>query len=1098
MNQKQTQMTSRTGTQCGKSLDVLFKDDVFVDFFNTFLNLPVFGQTPLWLPCENQWYFCPEIPCIQDVRSGSFLEWLKVHRFSFFKQTELYHHYTLCQELLQYASSQDVRNWTLADQWLLRRCLGSVRGMRHFSAFLQGTGGEELVMFFVRVNCLLQINWRKDRIQKNVYQALLTVIKLLHLTEGSPVMATCHISYEDFLQINSVTEPSGMKHQVLDQMKSKALCRLQSYWLPKFFSYCKVSITQVTECVSIAKEYEDRASCLTPVERPAPSDPRRWSLGTPPTEGAAVTRVYCSKARKRQLWKGHQRPGKRGRVVAEEPDEVGALQWLPMPDGGDEDKRGGRGHRKFRNHREEGWMRGSLLVGKCPVPPPITSHSSDLSVTPHACIKTPICHLPSVSSTSALRPTPPSGQPRRSPQYDEHLSLALSADALAGGPYENYLRGSGQEVMLHNLGLWQELDGFLHLLLYMELGPSKALRQMLAEKIMTVYLTDSWKCTGRPEGERRRTYLTKSTVSNLVTLLPSGDVLPWIYTAKQELCPIFSPTYNTFLDEEDKHLLLYLFARIEVKGKVSHETAATSSGPGAPEQQVRRMREALALCQACIEPLTEETWALVPLEEVRRGGSIHLNYKKIVGTTEKPEVASSSQAQQSLNLQKAKEIYLPVAHRPTSRPTSIREVMKCPNNLTHFQNYLKTHHAYGALLFYQRVEKLRNVDSVIQGIKINSVVDTFFRRPDAEDYLQCRAYLISQIPKMRYVSSDVIFAAQDLVFKSLEATWFRKYCDTFPPHTYAVKPRTTLTGQPKIAWRVFSRFIKRIGHFLNSMKDSETRSKFETYLTKNWLDYSLKPTVKLLERRGIKSVGQGSDDSHLTRRVINNKLVTVEFLANDLSFFLETESFKNIADSATRMALEGMHGEIDDVFLHQKGELIIKLFLKSSLSPELNININESTRDSVHHNFSLGKVDRSLFHEAIMAIFPNLIFCWKKFCSQKVEEVGVCKEEDKAVPETKEFETVGCRKTKTIMTTEDDHSTLRFSLSEGLTLIFPYTRLQVKSHVSLLPLDPDPMGRRSSKVPSPELSNRRRTSLRPILSPQMSPSRSNSIIHLPP
>uniref|UniRef100_A0A4W5K8B6 Uncharacterized protein n=1 Tax=Hucho hucho TaxID=62062 RepID=A0A4W5K8B6_9TELE len=94
------------GGQCDKALADLFKDDVFVDFFNTFLNLPVFGQTPLCVLSENKWYLCPEIPRIQDVRRGGFLVWLSVHRLTHFKQTELYNYYSLCKEFLQFSSCE--------------------------------------------------------------------------------------------------------------------------------------------------------------------------------------------------------------------------------------------------------------------------------------------------------------------------------------------------------------------------------------------------------------------------------------------------------------------------------------------------------------------------------------------------------------------------------------------------------------------------------------------------------------------------------------------------------------------------------------------------------------------------------------------------------------------------------------------------------------------------------------------------------------------------------------------------------------------------------------------------------------------------------
>ncbi|XP_036821964.1 uncharacterized protein LOC118944819 isoform X3 [Oncorhynchus mykiss] len=763
--------------------------------------------------------------------------------------------------------------------------------MRRFCSFVKGTRGEELVTFFVKVERLLQIHWQQDGSQRNRYQALLTVIKAVHLTEGSSIMTTCRIPSEGLLKIFSGSEPGGMD-QILYEMRSKALCRLQSYWLPQYLCSCKLSITKLKECASIVKEYEDIASNLTLVEIPALLDPLGWSLGSPPSEGPTVTRTYCSKVRKRLLWRAHQRPGTGLRVgAAGMPDGPAMQQWLPMAGDGDQgectnivhlmsrhgeeivvsgDKtHGGNGKREGRSKRGgSGSSKRSTstpLLRKVssaslgprtgvPILPSkslsnLDSSSTDPIIPPHACMETPICHLPSITTTPVTStPDPPSRPVWGTPHYDEHLSLALSADALAGGPYENFLRVSGQRVMLHHLGLWQELDGFLNLLLKMEDGPSKALRQVLARKIIAVYLSDAWQCVSRPEGEWCTTYLTKSTVCHLINLLPSGNVMPWIYTAKQELCQvgvkpfltavcgghqsenmesrfiiytsshslitksciqclstkfslfpfeqILGPTYNAFLDEEDKVILFYLFTQNEVKGKVSRRATAPSSAPTAPEQQVRRMREALALCQACAEPLTEETWALLPLEDVRTGGSVHLHYRKtnlydlpfetlaekypkvaveaiskthrlyydwkpVQGTiqitfklflsasminksmkhnnkmcpseeTKKPVVTSSPK--KSFHLMKDKDHSF--AEKPSMRPRFLEEVMRSPTNLDFFKRYLRAYDAHGALNFYHEVDKLRNVDSLVQKTKINSIVSRFLRRADASNHTE--------------------------------------------------------------------------------------------------------------------------------------------------------------------------------------------------------------------------------------------------------------------------------------------------------------------------------------------------------------------------
>nr|XP_046213699.1 regulator of G-protein signaling protein-like [Oncorhynchus gorbuscha] len=1047
--------------------------------------------------------------------------------------------------------------------------------MRRFCSFVKGTRGEELVTFFVKVERLLQIHWQQDGSQRNRYQALLTVIKAVHLTEGSSIMTTCRIPSEGLLKIFSGSEPGGMD-QILYEMRSKALCRLQSYWLPQYLCSCKLSITKLKECASIVKEYEDIASNLTLVEIPALLDPLGWSLGSPPSEGPTVTRTYCSKVRKRLLWRAHQRPGTGLRVgAAGMPDGPAMQQWLPMAGDGDQgectnivhlmsrhgeeivvsgDKtHGGNGKRESRSKRGGSGSSkrststpllrkvSSASLGHRTAPLPVVpilpskslsnldSSSTDPIIPPHACMETPICHLPSITTTPVTStPDPPSRPVWGTPHYDEHLSLALSADALAGGPYENFLRVSGQTVMLHHLGLWQELDGFLNLLLKMEDGPSKALRQVLARKIMAVYLSDAWQCVSRPEGEWCTTYLTKSTVCHLINLLPSGNVMPWIYTAKQELCQILGPTYNAFLDEEDKVILFYLFTQNEVKGKVSRRATAPSSAPTAPEQQVRRMREALALCQACAEPLTEETWALLPLEDVRTGGSVHLHYRKtnlydlpfetlaekypkvaveaiskthrlyydwkpVQEETKKPVVTSSPK--KSFHLMKDKDHSF--AEKPSMRPRFLEEVMRSPTNLDFFKRYLRAYDAHGALNFYHEVDKLRHVDSLLQKTKINSIVSRFLRRADAKDYLQCSANLISQIPKMRYVSPDIIFAAQDLVIKSLEATWFKKYQETFPPCTNVTDTSTrtiVLTNKLKHVWSVFSGFIKSICKFRHAMKDNLTRSKFEGYLRHNWQDFSLRYMPSMGSRQ-IESVDLSSeevDSSHLKRRVINHKLITVEFLVNDLSFYLETESFRNMADSGTMMASAGMYGENDNALLHQKAEMIIKLFLKSEISPKLRVNIAETARDSIQQAFAMGKVDRGLFHEAIMAVFPNLIFCWKKFCSQKVKK-GIVGDNSKKEDSTKlhdylhPFNSDWYRKVQTTMSMMDDYTTLRFTVHDGLNLVLPQTRLELCASV-LSPAKSSMARRRSvstpasSEFPQLEVSNQRRRSIGPLLS----------------
>lgn len=130
--------------------------------------------------------------------------------------------------------------------------------------------------------------------QRNRYQALLTVIREIHLSDGSTIMNTCHITsgahgasdkthgsevtsvlslynYSHFVLVFFSPEglveiagshPDGMRAQILTQMRSKALNRLQSYWLPQYLRACKAVISTLKECSSVDKMYDNVASGL--------------------------------------------------------------------------------------------------------------------------------------------------------------------------------------------------------------------------------------------------------------------------------------------------------------------------------------------------------------------------------------------------------------------------------------------------------------------------------------------------------------------------------------------------------------------------------------------------------------------------------------------------------------------------------------------------------------------------------------------------------------------------------------------------------------------------------------------------------------------
>ncbi|CAL8366838.1 unnamed protein product [Boreogadus saida] len=99
-------------------------------------------------------------------RMMDFYPWIQNQHFSYFKLTELYHHFSLCRELLQVPSSCQLK-------------------------------GEDLGTFcVVRVDHLLHMALRRDPGQRARYHAHYAFIKAFQLPVGSSIMAACRLTYD--------------------------------------------------------------------------------------------------------------------------------------------------------------------------------------------------------------------------------------------------------------------------------------------------------------------------------------------------------------------------------------------------------------------------------------------------------------------------------------------------------------------------------------------------------------------------------------------------------------------------------------------------------------------------------------------------------------------------------------------------------------------------------------------------------------------------------------------------------------------------------------------------------------------------------------
>ncbi|NXJ63888.1 RGSL protein, partial [Rostratula benghalensis] len=71
--------------------------------------------------------------------------------------------------------------------------------------------------------------------------------------------------------------------------------------------------------------------------------------------------------------------------------------------------------------------------------------------------------------------------------------------------------------------------------------------------------------------------------------------------------------------------------------------------------------------------------------------------------------------------------------------------------------------------------------------------------------------------------------------------------------------------------------------------------------------------------------------------LFNNQLITINFLVNDLHFYLEINKFSRLADSAEALAAQNRQAEKEVAFLKRKAAIISKLFLNSDIPPKLRV-----------------------------------------------------------------------------------------------------------------------------------------------------------------
>nr|XP_045732353.1 regulator of G-protein signaling protein-like [Mirounga angustirostris] len=598
------------------NLIILLEDEIFADFFNTFLSLPVFGQTPFYTVENSQWSLWPEIPYDLMAKYKGLLTWLEKYRLPFFCKTNLCFHYILCQELISFINSPEgakMMRWRKADQWLLHKCIGGVRGMWRFCTYLNSSTGEELVDFWILAEKILSID-EKDLEMRDHYLSLLLVLKATHLQEGSRVVTLCNMNIKSLLNL-SIWHPnqSTTRREILSHMQKVALFKIQSYWLPNFYTHARTVMAKEESCQGLMQEYETRLCtiCCTHIG----GLPLNMSI----KKCHHAQKQYSSRKTKRRMWQLIDH-GSTLEMDTKPDINIMPCQELCSPE---------KATYKYK------YMQMSSPKVTSSKERIISSLEKDIFYARKSNMKKKAkshLHVEGLFETTFsthLRTVTPiinhSGQMTVKKAIKQSISLgythwALCADACAGSPFRDHLKKQNLKVEIQLLDLWQDLHHFLSVLMSNRKTGNATFRHMLGNRICEIYLNEQiGPCLP----------LKLQTIEGLKEMLPSGDINPWIPRAQREICKMLSSWYDEFLDEEDYWFLIFttqakfISSKWHKKGSISKEENILL---------YKRCEESLELSQglANMEEMDSMQWQKIATEDLRQGGSLQVELKSPV------------------------------------------------------------------------------------------------------------------------------------------------------------------------------------------------------------------------------------------------------------------------------------------------------------------------------------------------------------------------------------------------------------------------------------------------------------------------------------
>ncbi|KAK2539865.1 Rgsl1 [Columba guinea] len=813
-------------------------------------------------------------------------------------------------------------------------------------------------------------------------------------------------------------QPTSTRRETLSKMQERALFMIQSYWLPKFFIHCKKGMEEDQSCWPLLQEYQERLLWANSQE-PSGFSENLFMMHIKRSQG--LSGPYCSKKAKAEIWT----VAKEGRDT----QEMKMSSFWVQP----ERQLGPVGSTK-ESHLDKDAL-GPI--------PPQSEHTANTAFGGKGGATSPekprpnaeqvlhledLCEekvLSNLSSSTPLVQLPSLKEPVKTLCF---LPWALSAETCAGRPFRDFLERQNRSMETLLLDLWHDLEEFLPVGLDPSRENSFFLRHLIGEKICKTYLE---------EGTIHQLPLEARTLRSLRYHLMSGEFSPWIFRAQKEICKVLAVVrlggtaligtprqvlfffYEEFLADDDRTFLQFMSPQRDV---LMPETQGHVPRKNECFLLSQRINASLKLSQALhgtrnLEGLSSEHWQLIATWDIQRGGSIQADVEPLLGRTDAGSqkwISNKAAVQKPLLAGDGPntENELVCLKSPSAGHWWHRDpiswclllyrhfvkVLHNPVHLQYFKQFLEEHGADEPLRFWMAVEKLASeTNSKAKSILVNNIVKTYFHgKIPAEERLDCHSAIIKEISEAKVVSPFMLMTAQIFVEKAMEKRWFKEYQDLFPPSD---TPKFSLhlqykmgdfkTSKLRSAWYGIRDIVRSICKFRKEMYNDKCRAEFEDFLRH---EEENSPIGSKHSSSGSSSQSRTASLSSLPdkeivlvrRRLFSRQLITINFLVNDLHFYLEIDKFSKLADSLDVLADRNMQPEKEVAFLKKKVAIINKVFLNSDIPPKLRVNISQDNRDLIWSLASKGLLNRVLYHKAKVTIFPILMYYWRRYCIWKV------------------------------------------------------------------------------------------------------------------